>query len=468
MVTKQRCPKCNYLNEIGASHCVQCRAPLIQICPICGTPRPWYVPRCPHCESNTADGTAFADLFRETPTQRLDDRYVVKSVIATTRTSTLYRAVNVQQQPSLTYAIKEFSYVALFRPVERRQAESALDHAIARWSAIEHPALPRIVETFEEHEKQDVVFEFVDGWSIQRIISARRVRATPDLVRNWGAQLCDLLGCLHGQTPPLYAPFLSPSHVMVDTHGRIKLVGLGLGRLFTPDASAAFGSVRGYSAPELSDTGPTARTDAFALGRLLYALLTDRLLEKGIPRRLPLQRAVPGISSRLVKAVARAAHRDPDKRFASMADFRGALWGEQDGSPEPLDDWLQVAMSKSEETLPPETSQPISRQGAQTMADMGFIPDPRFRPQQASAPTPRPSDQQPRISIYPHAFVEKALKADEARRIVLTIRNKGDAELVGHMQSHVDWLRAPRKTIKLPAGRQAKVILSLQAALLHA
>jgi len=291
MATKQRCPKCNHLNDIGAPRCVQCQAPLIQICPICGTPRPWYVPTCSHCESNAADNTSFAELFRDTPTRRLRDRYVIKSTIAATRTSAVYRAIDVQQ-PAVTYAIKELSYVALIRPDERRQAEEGLEQVIARWSAVDHPAFPRIIETFEEREKRYVVFEFVDGWSMQRIISAGQVRATPELACNWGAQLCDLLGFLHEQVPPLHAAFLSPSHVMVDIHGHIKLVGLGLARFFTPNPSTPFGNVRGYSAPELADVGPNSQSDIFALGRLLYALLIDRLLEKGLPQRLLLRNAV--------------------------------------------------------------------------------------------------------------------------------------------------------------------------------
>jgi hypothetical protein len=42
------------------------------------------------------------------------------------------------------------------------------------------------------------------------------------------------------------------------------------------------------------------------------------------------------------------------------------------------------------------------------------------------------------------------------------MRNTGNAELRGRVVSHVDWLRAPDKPIRLPADRRAKVMLSVQ------
>ncbi|MGM0401992.1 MAG: double zinc ribbon domain-containing protein, partial [Chloroflexota bacterium] len=65
MATKQRCPKCNHLNDLDARQCVHCSTPLVQVCPICGTERPWYVRRCPDCRSQSADASSFANLFRK-------------------------------------------------------------------------------------------------------------------------------------------------------------------------------------------------------------------------------------------------------------------------------------------------------------------------------------------------------------------------------------------------------------------
>lgn len=459
---KQRCPKCNHLNELTARQCVQCRAPLMQVCPICGTPRSWYVQHCPHCESRGNDTSLFTELFRQSPDRHLHGRYLVKETLAKGRVTTVYRTVDTQDA-SAPYAIKELSPVALFRAQERREAESALSQAIERWSHIEHSALPRLIEIFREHDKYYVVSEFVKGWSMREIIVEGQTRVTPDLARNWGAQLCELIAFLHTLDPPLYVPFLAPGHVMVTSPGEVKLVGLGLGHLFNPNEQNPYGSTHGYAAPELRSGFPTAQTDIFALGRLLYALLIGRLLEKGLPRQLPLRRVVPGISGQLVKAIARAAHRDPSQRFASMADLRGALWGERHGPLEPLPDWRRAEIPVQEHILAPVAARsPIE----ESMANLGFVRDPRFGPEPSVPVVALEKPEKAKLSVYPHSLSLGELEALEVKKVVLSVRNTGKAELIGRVISHVGWISAPQKTIRLPIGKQAKVILSVRAALL--
>ena len=93
---------------------------------------------------------------------------------------------------------------------------------------------------------------------------------------------------------------------MVSAAGEVKIIDLGLTALFMPRTFGPYGSVTGYAAPELKTGKPSAETDQFAVGRILYALLTERLLEMG-SKPVPLQRAVPGISQQLVKTIARGS-----------------------------------------------------------------------------------------------------------------------------------------------------------------
>ncbi len=470
MATKQRCPKCNHLNDLDAKQCEHCSTPLVQVCPICGTERPWYVRRCPNCRSQSADASSFANLFRKDPDRHLRDRYILRDRISSGQVSAVYQAID-SKDATKRYAIKQLSTVALLRSREQELAKRNLQNTVECWSRVDHPAILQIVDLFKERDAYYVVFDFAEGQTMRQIIIDTRLNVSPKLVRNWGAQLCDLLTLLHDQKPRLHVPFLAPDHVMVTDTGEIKLLGLGLSRFFTPNTQRPYGSVRGYTAPELGQgEAPSVKTDIFALGRLLYALLIGRLLERGLSRRFPLQKTVPGISKNLVRGIARAAHRNPARRFTDASEFEKALWPSQQGALTPLPNWLQLAAAAPS----PASARKETTQTQQTMADLGFEPDVRFgtkeqRPepsQERPRPAPIEEERRPALSIHPHHFDLGEVKPAGRERLALQMRNTGNAELRGRVISNVDWLKAPNKPIRLPAEKRAKVMLSLQTDML--
>lgn len=412
------------------------------------------------------------DLFQKGPNRRVGSRYLLRTTLSSGRISAVYRAEDAEH-PGTEYAVKEFSAVAMFRSDERRALDSRFHATVNRWRNLEHPALPRILDVFSAGESYYVVSEYVRGWSMERIIAEGRVRVTPHLAANWGAQVADLLEYLHGQDPALYTPFLSPGHVIVDAQGQVHLVDWGLTHLFLPTANQAYGSVAGYSAPELKTEPPSVRSDVFALGRLLYALLVGRLLEKGLPRNLPLQRAAPDAPTTLVKAIARAAHRDPARRFASAAEFSAELWTEMDGPLEPIAGWSHVTSAPAPSQAPPRATRPAPRAPGEagSMADLGFERDPRFgagpaqpreRPRPAEAARPEPP-KVAKLSVQPRHARLPDLGASETRRVVISLHNAGEVPIAGRIVSHVGWVTAPSRAFELPVDRQAKVIVSVHA-----
>jgi serine/threonine protein kinase len=402
----------------------------------------------------------FASLFRQTPGQRIRGRYMVQETLAASRVSTVYRVLDAQSGTAC--ALKELTTTALFRPEERREAELALQQTYERWSELRHPALPRLFALHSEPERHYVVMEFVPGLSLKRIIVQGRLRVTPDLARNWGAQLCGLLSYLHEQEPPQLVPFLAPGHIMVTPEGEVKLVDLGLTRFFSAGSYGPLGSIRGYAAPELGDGVCDARSDLFSLGRVLYALLIGRLLETRPPQQLPLSQVVPGISTQLVKVIARAAHRDLARRFGSARELREALWDELSGPLTPLADWMQQALAAQPSPVPATRALPSA---SDVLVQAGYERDARFVSPVPVEPSPA-GEARARLSVHPHSYEFGDLQPAETRRLVLSVRNSGDGELVGHVTSHVSWITAPTRVWRLPPGKQAKLILSVHAGLL--
>lgn len=457
-----RCPKCGAPNGAASTRCSECTADLVRRCERCGATRAWYVSRCAACAGRSDDDDAFAGLFKSAPSRRLHGRFLLEERIHASRVGSVYRAVD-ERSSGAHVAVKELSAVALFRPDERRAAENQWVQAVAHWALVQHPSVARIVDSFTERDMYYVAFEYVPGWSLAQIIEQRLGRITPDQARSWGAQLCRVLEHLHSLPSRLFVPFMAPRHVMVTPQGDVKLVDLGLTYCFAPNDMGPQGSMRGYMAPELETGSPSAQSDVFALGRTLYAALVGRLLERGAGAGTPLRTAVPGIATQTVKAIARAAHRDPQQRFASAAEF-GAALGDPGALPfEPV----QPATTEQSLATPPSGARSTASRGDAplTMADLGYVKNGRFAEQQATPVAAQPAVVgAPRLQVYPRQLDLLDLGPAEPKRVVIQVRNAGQTALVGRVYSHVSWIHAPSAALRLEPGRQARVIVSVRPA----
>ncbi|OAI39773.1 hypothetical protein AYO40_05465 [Planctomycetaceae bacterium SCGC AG-212-D15] len=118
---------------------------------------------------------------------------------------------------------------------------------------------------------------------------------------------------------------IKPENVLLDADGRVRLGDFGIARLVTGDdssalrltqASAVLGT-QGYMAPEQCepDRAVTPRADIYALGVVLYEMLTGGLPLGVFP---PPSRTAP-VDRRVDAIVLKALEKDPVRRHASAA-----------------------------------------------------------------------------------------------------------------------------------------------------
>ena len=142
---------------------------------------------------------------------------------------------------------------------------------------------------------------------------------------------------------------LKPENVMLTRDGRVKILDFGIAKLRASDDASAtdekdghtdpgmiVGSA-GYMAPEqIRGLGTDGRADVFALGAMLFELLTGRgafdresradTLHAGLHDDPPLSSSTTGEwPSTLVRIVQRCLEKDPEARFQSAADLAFAL-----------------------------------------------------------------------------------------------------------------------------------------------
>jgi serine/threonine-protein kinase len=241
----------------------------------------------------------------------------------------VYRAGD-RRLSTVTWAVKEMSQSALSGPLERQQARDAFRHEAEMLAVLNHPNLPRVTDHFEQGGKAYLVMEYVPGETLLSFLMREGLPQPQARVFEWARQLCDALDYLHTQSPPIIFRDLKPANIMLTPNGQVKLIDFGIARLFKPGQAKdtqAFGTI-GYSAPEQYGKGQTdARSDVYSLGVLMHQLLTG-YDPTNTPFRLPPAGQVnPNLPQQLSDAIAAATNSDPDRRFASIAAFRAALFG---------------------------------------------------------------------------------------------------------------------------------------------
>ncbi len=149
-----------------------------------------------------------------------------------------------------------------------------------------------------------------------------------------GAQLADALE--HAHAHGIVHRDIKPANVMLLPNGQVKLMDFGIAKLETSQLTAAgqfFGTPL-YMAPEQAGNGTVdGRSDIFALGSVLYTLLTGRHAFAGdnvlqILRKVveedppPPGEVMPGVPPAVDGIIARCLAKAPDARYASARELR--------------------------------------------------------------------------------------------------------------------------------------------------
>ncbi len=133
---------------------------------------------------------------------------------------------------------------------------------------------------------------------------------------------------------------VSPHNVMVTYEGAVKLLDFGIAKAADATSDTTTGVVKGkltYMSPEQATRAKVdRRADLFAVGVILWQLLTGRRLWQGVPEvqifhkldrgEIERPREVrPDVPEALDAVCMKALARSPDDRFATAAEMRAAL-----------------------------------------------------------------------------------------------------------------------------------------------
>ena len=140
---------------------------------------------------------------------------------------------------------------------------------------IAHPNVCRVYDVGEADGRHFLSMEFVDGEDLASLL--RRIGRLPkEKAIEIGRQLASGLAAAHAQG--ILHRDLKPANVMIDGRGRVRITDFGLAMLAGDvDGREVLSGTPAYMAPEqLAGREVTERSDLYALGLVLYELVTGR------------------------------------------------------------------------------------------------------------------------------------------------------------------------------------------------
>lgn len=191
--------------------------------------------------------------------------YEVVGVVAAGSTGTVYRARHAGLDRDA--AIKELSVGLRRLPgfVERFRAEAET------LAGLDHPNVVAVYDYVEEPERAWIAEEWVDGASLEAIITSQG-RLSPE--QSLGVMRGALTGLAHAHDRGLVHRDIAPGNILADLAGTSKLVDFGLA---APVGDAAAQGTPAFISPEAAHGEPVGKTgDVYSAASVLFALLSGQ------------------------------------------------------------------------------------------------------------------------------------------------------------------------------------------------
>jgi eukaryotic-like serine/threonine-protein kinase len=271
-----------------------------------------------------------------------------------------------------------------------------------------------------------LVMEYVDGHSLDTIVRAHGPMAVTRAC-HYVSQAAS--GLQHAHEAGWVHRDVKPGNLLLDRQGTVKLLDLGLARLFSDEADSLTkkydrNNVLGtadYLSPEqaMNSHDVDIRSDIYSLGATFYFLLAgkppfpgggtaQKLIWHQLQQPTPLREWRPDLPEELTAVVGRMMAKDPADRFQQPAEVMAAL------AP-----WTAVPIAPPPEQELPKHC-PAVRRIMQAAGMLNGMPGPRraglsslgIRPSQADSSGPAPSSG----SLRPAAEMDTKVSVSPSQR----------------------------------------------------
>ena len=225
----------------------------------------------------------------------------------------------------------------LLRPeIANRSSAPQILHEARKLARVRHPNVVMVHGADKHDGRVGFWMDLIEGHTLEERVREGRLSAGEAIII--GQELCSALAAVHHAN--LLHRDVKAQNVMRSTDdGRIILMDFGAGEFRDAPNDGRPQGTPAYLAPEIFKGAPaTVQTDIYALGVLLFYLVTGRFPvegrsffdiavghDRGLRRHL--RDARPDLPDAFVRIVERAIDVNPEQRFRSAGDFHAALGG---------------------------------------------------------------------------------------------------------------------------------------------
>ena len=148
-----------------------------------------------------------------------------------------------------------------------------------RIAGLDNKHIVKVHDMFEENNTAYYVMDYIEGESLQEVITHHHGALAESSVRDYLSQILSALSAMHHNS--IWHLDIKPANIMLDKNGNIVLIDFGASKQIesegTLTVSTSLSLTQGFAAPEqlqgtIQNIG--AWTDFYALGATLYVLLT--------------------------------------------------------------------------------------------------------------------------------------------------------------------------------------------------
>jgi len=256
------------------------------------------------------------------------DHYRLENLVARSGMASIYRATELKSGRPVAIKIPhpEVEADPLFYDRFKREEEIG--------KKLDHPGVMKVYAD-DDRSRVYMVMEWVDGKLLRQILIEQKKLPIERAIRI-ALGICEALEYIHSKG--VVHRDLKPENIMVDRDDHVKLIDFGIAgsagmrRLTFAKLTQAMGTPDYISPEQVKSKRGDARSDIYALGVMLYEMLTgevpfhgpsafaimnDRLLNNPVPPR----ELNPEISPQLQEIIYRALERNPANRYASAREF---------------------------------------------------------------------------------------------------------------------------------------------------
>jgi eukaryotic-like serine/threonine-protein kinase len=198
----------------------------------------------------------------------------------------------------------------------------------------DHPGLMKVISG-GHRSRNYIVMEWTEGKLLRQVLNEEKKLSSERAIR-FTVEICAVLTYIHNHG--IVHRDLKPQHVLVAEHDQIKLLDFGLAgqtgarRITFANLSRIASSPEYVSPEQVKGKRGDARSDIYALGVMLYEMVTGRtpfhgsdafevMNERLLADPVPPRQTDPSISPHLQEVIYRAMEREPQYRYASAHEF---------------------------------------------------------------------------------------------------------------------------------------------------